>query len=128
MPIPVAQERLMTTIERLRDQEGLTRRALAAKLHRTHQWLDAIVAGRSRISVDDANALAEAFGAHVEIVADTRTLPQTAIRLALDADRDLSREWREAIWAVYKRAKADGHRPPGKRVIGGIGVRRSSSR
>lgn len=117
MATPSAQARLITTLERLRDHEGVTRRGLAEKLGRTHQWLDAIVAGKSRVSVDDANALAEVFGAHVEIVSDTRTLPQTAIRLALDADRDLSHEWREAIWAVYKRAKVDVRRAPGKKSI-----------
>lgn len=81
---------------------GTERKAVAEKRRHSRDWLDKIGRGDSRLSLPDAEWLAEELHGRLEFVRDD---PVSAFRRALAANTDLSDDTREALWAIFERAK-----------------------
>ena len=62
----------------------------------------------------DAEAIAERLGAKLEVVQHRN--PINEFRRALDANRDISDQWRKTIWSAFRQAKADAATPAAARV------------
>lgn len=96
-------------LEELREGQGVSRKQLAARLQKTRQAVDAALRGRTRISLEDAEEIADLLGARLEIARKGNAA--NLMRRALDADADLTDEWRQVIWAAYEAAKRGQSRP-----------------
>lgn len=96
-------------LEELREGSGVSRKQLAGRLQKTRQAVDAALRGRSRISLEDAEEIADMLGARIEVAQKGNAA--NLLRRALDADAGLTDEWREVIWAAYETAKRRQNRP-----------------
>lgn len=93
----------MAQLEELRESADVSRKRIAGRLGKTRQAIDATMSGRSGMSVRDAEAIAEMLDARLEVVAKGNVA--NLVRRAIDADDELSAEWRETLWATYEAAK-----------------------
>lgn len=64
----------------------------------------------------DAEMIAEKLNAKLEVVQHRN--PVNEFRRALEANTDLSEQWRETIWSAFRQAKADAVAPERARPKG----------
>lgn len=106
---------LLVRLDELRRGHGVSRKDLAHKVGKTRENVDAAFRGISNPLLADVEVWADALGAKLEVVVHRD--PVDEFRRALDANRDISDEWREAIWGTFEKAKAHamrGHPSRGK--------------
>jgi hypothetical protein len=84
---------------------GPERKAAAESIGLTRGWLDKIASGKGRMSLDHAEVLAPQVGLSLELV--NHADPVSEFRRALDANREISRQWRDTIWGAFRQAKSE---------------------
>lgn len=107
--------RVVARLEELREEIQYSRKRLAGQLKpkRTRQAIDAALSQRTRLTVQDAEAIAEMLGVRLEVVSPGNAA--NALRRALDSDGELDDRWREIVWSAYQHARSQSARSPARR-------------
>lgn len=104
--VPVS--RILLRLDEMRRERGVSRKDLAHEVGKTRENVDAAFRGVSNPLLADVEVWASYLGAKLEVVVHRNAAQD--LRRALDANEDLSEEWRETVWAVFERAKAHAMR------------------